>query len=256
MLTILSPAKTLDESCLLTQHEYTNPLYVQHATRLIRKLNALSKKKIKLLMGLSDKLASLNKQRYADFTTPFTPENAKQSVLMFKGDVYQGLAVEDFDKEDFTFAQQNLRILSGLYGVLKPLDLIQPHRLEMGTRLPVGRNRNLYEFWAKLVTDHLNQVMVGQNTGILVNLASNEYFKVVDTKNLQGRVISPVFKEERNSVFTMVSFFAKKARGMLARYIIKNRLNRVDDISNFDLEGYHYNENLSAEDTPVFTRKS
>ena len=256
MLTVLSPAKTLDETPLSVESEFTIPEFLGHSGKLIAKLNRLSQKKIKSLMNLSDKLASLNKQRYAEFTTPFTPKKAKPNIMMFKGDVYQGLAVDDFDDRDLAFTQTHVRVLSGLYGVLKPLDLILPYRLEMGTKLAVGRKKNLYKFWEDLVTDHLNKALLEQGDSILVNLASNEYSKVIDTKRLNGTIVSPIFKEERNNSFVIISFFAKKARGLLARYIIKNRLRTVDDIKNFDLDGYSLHPGLSIDNEPVFTRKT
>ena len=256
MLIVLSPAKTLDETPSLTMREFSVPEFLDYSSKLIGKLNRLSLKKIKSLMNLSEKLAYLNKQRYANFHTPFTPKNAKQNVMMFKGDVYEGLAIDDFCKDDFSFTQKHLRILSGLYGVLKPLDLIQPYRLEMGTKLSLGRKKNLYDFWNDLITDNLNKTLAEQDDDILINLASNEYFKVVKVKKIKGKIISPVFKEERNDSFIMISFFAKKARGLLARYIIKNRIKNTDDIKSFNLEGYQYNPDLSTDEKPVFTRKS
>ena len=256
MLIILSPAKTLDESRLLNNLEYTIPVFLDKSEKLINKLNRMSLRKIKSLMNLSDKLTRLNKQRYANFTTPFTPENAKQNIMMFNGDVYEGLAVDDFQKDDFTFAQEHLRILSGLYGILKPFDLIQPYRLEMGTRLSVGKRKNLYDFWQTSVTNYLNSALPDQGDDTLINLASKEYSKVVNTEKIKGKIISPEFKEERNGGFTMISFFAKKARGLLARYIIKNRLNRIEDLKNFDVEDYHYHPGLSTENNPVFTRRT
>ena len=256
MLITLSPAKTLDETPSPNGFECTTPEFLEHSVKLINKLNRMSHRKLRSLMNLSDNLVKLNKQRYSDFTTPFTQNNAKQNLIMFKGDVYEGLAVDDFSQDDFAFAQAHLRILSGLYGVLRPLDLIQPYRLEMGTRLSVGRRKNLYEFWTDPVTEHLNQTLLQQGDNILINLASNEYSKVVNTKKLKGTIVSPVFKEERDKSFIIISFFAKKARGLLARYIIKNRLATVTDIQNFDLEGYRFNPGLSTDHKPVFTRKS
>ena len=256
MLIVLSPAKTLDESRPLGELNFTMPEFLDKSGKLIRKLNRLSFHKIKSLMDLSDKLTTLNKQRYAEFTMPFTPENAKQSILMFKGDVYEGLAVDDFTAEDFELTQKHLCILSGLYGALRPLDLIQPYRLEMGTKLAVGKRKNLYQFWKDVVTRYLNTALSQQGDDCLINLASNEYFKVVDARGFKGQIISPAFKEERNGSFIMVSFFAKKARGLLARFIIKNRLNRAEDLKKFDLDGYQYHPDLSIEHVPVFTRKS
>ena len=256
MLTILSPAKTLDETPPQLGSDFTTPEFLEQSVKLVSKLNRLSRKKIQSLMNLSDNLARLNQKRYTDFKTPFTLENAKQNVTMFNGDVYEGVAVDDFSREDFIFAQNHLRILSGLYGVLRPLDLIQPYRLEMGTKLSIGRRRDLYGFWEDRVTEHLNKALSEQGDDILINLASNEYSKVVNIKKIKGRIIAPVFKEERDESFTLISFFAKKARGQLARYIIKNKLRSVDEIKDFDIDGYGLNPGLSTENQPVFTRKS
>ena len=256
MIICISPAKTLDESMESRTLSYSQPEYLPYSEKLIRKLTRLSLKRIRSLMGLSDNLAKLNQKRYEGFSMPFTPENAKQAILMFRGDVYEGLKVDDFTEDDFSFAQKHLRILSGLYGILKPLDLIQAYRLEMGTSLSVGRKRNLYQFWENLISDYLRTALSDQGHHILVNLASIEYFKSVNIDKIGARVITPLFKEEREGDLMMISFFAKKARGLLSRYIIKHQLTDPAEIISFDLEGYKYNPNLSTENQPVFTRKS
>lgn len=254
MLVVISPAKTLDfESKPVTQ-DYSVPAFLEESEKVIKKLRSLSKKKVKELMNISDKLVDLNKARYEQWDRQFDPENAKQAVLAFKGDVYIGLEAESFSADDFSFAQDHLRILSGLHGVLKPLDLIRPYRLEMGTKLPVGRRKDLYHFWDKKVTEVLNDNFEQQQSNVLVNLASNEYFKVIQPKYLQGEVITPVFKDFKGDKYKVISFFAKKARGMMAAFIIKNKITDVEQIKAFDTEGYGFNADLSQGNEWVFTR--
>ena len=254
MLIILSPSKTLDETPINGDLSHSTPQLLENSVRLIKKLEKLSSNKIKVLMGISDKLAKQNQQRFSEFSIPFTTENAKQAVMMFKGDVYEGLEAENFTGDELDYAQNHLRILSGLYGVLKPLDLIQPYRLEMGTRLKVNSKKNLYEFWGYRITGHVNVALQDQNNDILVNLASMEYFKAVKPKKMSATIITPEFKEERDRTYKMISFFAKKARGLLARYIIQNQLVNTEDLQSFDLDGYRYNDKLSGTNNPVFTR--
>jgi len=255
MLIILSPSKTLDESPINGDLPHSTPELLENSGRLITKLEKLSPKRVKALMGISDKLAKLNHQRFTDFSTPFSPENAKQAVLMFKGDVYEGLEVESFTRDDLEYAQKHLRILSGLYGILRPLDLIQPYRLEMGTQLKVNSKKNLYEFWGDRITENVNSSLEDQGDDILVNLASIEYYKALKPKKLNAIIITPEFKEERDGTYKMISFFAKKARGLLARYIISNQLSHAEDLQSFYLDGYRYNDELSGTSNPVFTRK-
>ncbi|MGB0524356.1 MAG: peroxide stress protein YaaA [Flammeovirgaceae bacterium] len=254
MLVVISPAKTLDFESKPVIQDYSLPLFLDDSEKVIKKLRSLSKKKVKELMNISDKLVDLNKARYAQWDRQFDPENAKQAVLAFKGDVYVGLDAETFSEEDFEFAQNHLRILSGLHGVLKPLDLIRPYRLEMGTKLPVGRRKDLYHFWDKKVTEVLNDNFEETTSKVLVNLASNEYFKVIQPKYLKGEVITPVFKDLKGDQYKVVSFFAKKARGMMAAFIIKNKIEEVEHIKAFDTEGYAYNADLSNGNEWVFTR--
>ncbi len=265
MIICISPSKTLDESTGTESLEFTMPEFLEHSQKLVNKLRKLSANKLKSLMNISDSLAKLNRKRFDEFQLPFTSDNAKQCVLMFKGDVYEGLDANDFDTADFEFAQKHLRILSGLYGSLKPLDLMQPYRLEMGTSIGAGRKRNLYDFWSDKVTDHIKEAVTiqakdssGESDGarVVINLASKEYFKVVNEGRLNARVITPVFKEERDGGMQMISFFAKKARGLLARHIIKNRLTHPDQLLSFDSDGYRYNADVATDDFPVFTRKS
>jgi len=206
------------------------------------------------LMDISPKLAELNFQRFQTWALPFTPENSWQSVLMFNGDVYQGLKAENFSASDFEIAQQKLRILSGVYGLLKPLDLIQPYRLEMGTNVSVARKKNLYDFWKAKITTKLNQELEQTDQKLLINLASNEYFSAIDTKKLKARVITPSFKKNKNGKYQMVSFFAKRARGLMSRFIIQNNISDPEELKAFDSEGYYFNNQLSGVNDWVFTR--
>lgn len=206
-------------------------------------------------MGVSDKIAGLNAARFGEWQQPFSPDNARPAVLAFNGDVYTGLDAASFSEEDFAFAQSHLRILSGLYGLLKPLDLMQAYRLEMGTKLKNERGDNLYQFWGDIITDKVNDAIASSNTTALVNLASNEYFKSVKKKQLNADIITPAFKDWKNGQYKMISFFAKKARGLMARYIIENRITDVEQVKQFDVAGYSYNESLSKGNDWVFTRK-
>ena len=207
-------------------------------------------------MGISPKLAQLNVQRFSDWKPPFNPSNAKQAILAFKGDVYMGLDAETYNARDFTFAQKNLRILSGLYGLLRPLDLIQPYRLEMGTRLENKRGKDLYDFWGDRITLHLVDELNHHRNKTLINLASNEYFKSVNTSLLPARLITPVFKDYSKGSYKVLSFFAKKARGAMASFIIKNRVSKPDELKDFDIDGYKFNLDLTIENQWVFTRKT
>jgi hypothetical protein len=206
-------------------------------------------------MKLSDKLAGLNAARFGEWSTPFTVENARQAILSFNGDVYAGLDAQTFNDDDFDFAQQHFKILSGLYGLLKPLDLIQAYRLEMGCKLRNSRGENLYQFWGDIITNELNQSLQDNNDDVLINLASTEYFKSVKTTLLNATVVTPIFKDWKNGQYKIISFFAKKARGLMARYIIQNKLTMADDIKQFDLGGYQYEPTMSKGNDWVFTRK-
>ncbi len=199
-------------------------------------------------------LAELNFERYRGWHRPFTPDNAKQAILTMKGDVYTGLDAESFNAKDFSFAQKHLRILSGLYRILRPLDLMQPYRLEMGTRLENEAGRDLYAFWGEVITEALNKALKAQGDDLLINLASNEYFKAIKPKRLNGRIITPAFKEFKNGSYRMIGVFAKKARGLMSRYIIQSRLNEPKAIKAFDADGYAFNPGLSTQTDWVFTR--
>ncbi len=256
MLIVISPAKTLDFESPARVSSFTLPEFLDDSAELIDELRELEPYKLSGLMGINPKLADLNSNRYHAWSLPFTSSNAKQSVLAFRGDVYSGLDADNLCEDELHYAQQHLRILSGLYGVLKPLDLMQPYRLEMGTKLKTRRGKDLYAFWDDQINAALNAELRKQEVPVLVNLASNEYFKSVKADKLQARIITPAFKEDRNGEYKMISFFAKKARGLMSRYIIRNRLTNPDDLRGFDLENYQYNKDLSGEDSPVFTRRS
>lgn len=255
MLLVVSPAKNLDYETPPATSIYSQPEFLDYSEQLIDRCKRLSPAKISGLMKISDKLAGLNADRYANWSRPFDTSNAKQALLAFNGDVYAGMQAASFSAEDFEYAQNHLRILSGLYGLLKPLDLMQPYRLEMGTKLDTRKGKNLYEFWGGVITDKLNQDMTSQGDSVLVNLASNEYFKSVKPKQVEGVVVTPVFKDKKNGEYKIISFFAKKARGLMARYIIQNRLTEVAQLKQFDLDGYQYNEAMSQPLQPVFTRE-
>lgn len=254
MLLVISPAKTLDYDTPPVTPRFTLPAHLEQASELIERLRELSPAQISELMDLSDKLAGLNAARYGSWTPDFTPANAKQALLAFKGDVYTGLNAEDFNEADFDFAQRHLRMLSGLYGVLRPLDLMQPYRLEMGTKLSNAHGKNLYEFWGERISQWLNEAMAEQGDNILLNLASNEYFSVVKRKALNARIIDTEFKDLKNGQYKIISFYAKKARGLMARYVIKERLSNPEDLKAFDYQGYRYSAEQSKPDSLVFLR--
>jgi cytoplasmic iron level regulating protein YaaA (DUF328/UPF0246 family) len=254
MLHLISPAKTLDFVSPPKTAKFTQPQFLDHSHELINDLRQLTPPQVSTLMDISEKLGELNAQRFLEWQTPFTPHNAKQALLAFKGDVYTGMEAENFSTNDFTFAQQHLRILSGLYGLLRPLDLIQPYRLEMGTGFANKRGKNLYHFWGDIITDQLNQELDTKKERVLVNLASNEYWSAVNTRKLHAEVITPVFKDCKNGQYKIISFFAKKARGMMSAYIIRNKLKKVDAIKGFNTAGYRYDERTSSPKEWVFLR--
>ncbi len=255
MLAVLSPSKTLDFENPSRAKSPTVPELLEQSQQLVVRLAKMSASQLSELMGISARLADENRVRFRAWKTPFDTSNAKPSVLAFRGDVYEGLAADDFSSQDMRYAQRHLRILSGLYGVLRPLDLIQPYRLEMGTKLANRRGKNLYAFWGDRITDVLNTALATQ-TGepVLLNLASNEYFKAVRCNNLQARVVNASFKEKKGDQYKLISFYAKKARGLMASFVVKNQLHQVDDLRSFREDGYRYNKKLSGEDLYVFTR--
>ena len=254
MLMVISPAKTLDYTSTPVTRRFTQPEHLDQAQLLINQLRKLTPAQIAELMSLSDPLAGLNAARYTSWQQPFSAENARQALLAFKGDVYTGLHAEDFSDADFDFAQQHLRMLSGLYGVLRPLDLMQPYRLEMGTKLANTRGKDLYAFWGERITGWLNQALAEQGDSVLLNLASNEYFSAVKRKTLQARIIDTEFRDLKNGQYKIISFYAKKARGLMARYVIKNRIRDPQALQQFDLQGYRYCAEQSGVDKLVFLR--
>ncbi|KKN34083.1 hypothetical protein LCGC14_0797250 [marine sediment metagenome] len=253
MLLVISPAKTLDFETEPTTKIYSQPRFLPESKELIAELKHFSVEQIASLMKLSDKLAALNVARYDSWNPPFDLDNAKQAVLAFKGDVYTGLDADTLDESGIEFAQQHLRILSGLYGVLKPMDLIQAYRLEMGTKLDNPHGKDLYAFWGSSLRESLEKETEFSDK-ILINLASNEYFKAVEAKKLHARIITPVFKDWKNGQYKMISFYAKKARGLMTRYIIDHQINDPEAMKQFDYEGYRFSADMSKKDEWVFTR--
>lgn len=255
MLIVISPAKKLDYETPSITSVFTTPDYMGDSKQLIQRLRDYSALDLAELMHLSMKLAELNFDRYEAWKPKCTEKNAKQALLAFQGDVYKGLDAASFTAPDFKFAQQHLHILSGLYGILRPLDLMQPYRLEMGTRLDTDRGKNLYEFWGSTITEGLNKQLKKLKTDTLINLASNEYFKSVKTKELDAEIITPAFKEFKNGDYKMIGIYAKRARGLMSRYIIKNKLKDPESLKDFDEAGYRFSSKLSKGNTWVFTRK-
>ncbi|MYH17476.1 MAG: peroxide stress protein YaaA [Gammaproteobacteria bacterium] len=254
MLAIISPAKSLDFDGRAPTRKSSVPSFLDDSAELIRELRELAPQGLSDLMGISTSLAELNYDRYATWGEPFSRRNAKQAMFAFNGDVYLGLKSTEFSERDLTWAQKHLRILSGLHGILKPLDLIQPYRLEMGTRLPNRRGGDLYEFWRDKVTAALNEAIDAQRQPILVNLASNEYFNAVDTARIDARIITPTFKDLKNGRYMFISFFAKKARGLMAAYLIKNRVSTLKALKAFDWQGYRFSPAQSSANEWVFLR--
>jgi cytoplasmic iron level regulating protein YaaA (DUF328/UPF0246 family) len=251
MLAVLSPAKTLDfEKQTLTRRSST-PELLPEAKRLAGRLKEFSREDFAELMGISERLAD----NVHEYYHRWEGRGRKQAILAFRGDVYQGLEADDFTADDFAFAQEHLRILSGLYGALRPLDLIEPYRLEMGTKLVTPRGKSLYEFWGTQVTEAVNRAIKEQKGDALINLASNEYFRAIAPAELDATVITPAFKDYKGGRYKILSFFAKKARGQMARYLVKNRLANPADLKGFDTDGYRFNAELSSDTQWVFTRK-
>ena len=254
MLTVISPAKTLDFDTPPTTRKSTQPLFLERSSELVEDARAMSPEDIRELMGVSEKIAELNYSRFLNWGTPFNLDNAKQSLLAFKGDVYTGLEAETLSTAQLNFAQKHLCILSGLYGLLRPLDLMQPYRLEMGLKFANRGGANLYEFWGDSITGALNKQLKKSGSQVLINLASNEYFKSVQAGALDAEIITPVFKDLKGDKYKIISFYAKKARGLMARYIIDNELNEPDGLKKFRVDGYRYNKGESTARELVFTR--
>jgi cytoplasmic iron level regulating protein YaaA (DUF328/UPF0246 family) len=247
---LLSPAKTLNMDAIPSDHKISEFPFGKEATLLIKDLKKLKSIEVQSLMNVSATIAELNTDRFNKWSLPFSLENAKPAIHAFKGDVYTGMDASSLTEDELNFAQESLSILSGLYGLLRPFDLMQAYRLEMGTKFATKRGKNLYVFWGDKITEEIN----AREKDTLLNLASNEYFKAVNKKTLRANLITPVFKDEKNGVLKVISFFAKKARGMMARYIIQNHITNVEEIKNFNLGGYAFNQSLSTDKEWVFTR--
>ena len=254
MITVISPAKKLSDECHAYEADHSQPAYLVKSTELVDQLKSYEPSHLQSLMGISEKLSVLNWERYQSWNPSFSSSNSRQAFFTFKGDTYTGLDADTLSSEDLSFSQNHTRILSGLYGVLKPLDLIMPYRLEMGTKIENKFGKNLYDFWGNELVADLEKDLSNHDSRYIVNCASVEYFKSIDKDSLNGKVITPVFKEIKKGKARIVSFFAKKARGMMARYIIQNQINDPDEIRKFDLGGYEYNDSLSNTMEPVFTR--
>ena len=255
MLFLLSPAKSLDYDTPAQVSTHTQPLFTRQSAALIDVLKTKSPQDISGLMKLSDALSGLNVARYQAWSKKFTTENSKQSVLAFNGDVYEGLNAKTLKAAQLDWAQAHLCILSGLYGVLRPLDLMQPYRLEMGTALRTEKGSNLYQFWGSQISHYLNERAAAQTSPVIVNLASEEYFKVVDLTTLKARVVNCVFEDYKNGDYKIISFHAKRARGLMVRYAIENKAASVKKLEGFDAEGYAFEAGLSAPDRLVFRRR-
>ena len=255
MKILISPAKSLNfEKVDLSGLDTSIPSYPKETRQLVNKLKNGSKKKLRELMSISEDLANLNMERYKNFSDEYTTDNSKPALLAFAGDVYVGMEADQFSKEELNYANEKIRILSGLYGILKPLDTIQPYRLEMGTRLKVGRKNNLVQFWKEKLTDHLNKELEESGDDTVINLASKEYFNALNPKKINANIYYCNFKEEHGGQLKFISFNAKKARGMMCRFIVKNKIENVEHLKGFDIDGYHYEEALSDENNLMFIR--
>ncbi len=254
MIAILSPAKTLDFETTNSFKEFTVPSFIEDSKELVSQLKKIQVNKLSTLMGLSHSLSELNVKRYQNWSPNFNLSNSRQAIFCFKGGVYKGLDVGTFSDDDLFYSQKYLRIISGLHGILKPFDLIRPYRLEMGTKLTNNRGKNLYEFWDEKITEYLNNSLASNNAKYLLNLASNEYFKSVKSKKICKKIIDVKFFDKKNDVYKIISFFAKKARGSMAAYVIKNKVKDLDQLKNFSGLGYSYDETQSNQQSLVFTR--
>ena len=254
MLMLISPAKKLDFATSVSVDEYTIPQFKEEVFELVANLQKLSKSELAQLMKLSDKLAELNFHRYQNFEDDFNMSNSKPAIYAFKGDTYVGLDADSFSEEDIKYASEHLRILSGLYGLLRPLDLMQPYRLEMGTKFPNNKGEDLYDFWQGIITDSLNSELEQHSTKILLNLASNEYIKAINKSSLQAKFVTAHFKVIKNGVPKTIGIFAKRARGSMARYIIKNKIDDIEAIKEFSIDGYKYQNDLSDSNNIIFIK--
>jgi len=255
MLVLVSPAKKLDFASEVMTHKFSQPDFLGDSEKLIKTVRKLTRDELSQLMKLSDQLSDLNYERYRAFSTPFDPSNARPAITAFKGDTYVGLDADSLSEEDMDFAQDHLRILSGLYGVLRPLDLMQAYRLEMGTKLANPSGKNLYEFWGTKLAESLDKELSEHKSNIIINCASNEYFKAVPAKALEATVITPVFKQVKEGSVRSLGMMAKRARGMMARYIIQNRIEDVEALKKFNLDGYKFQPSLSDDTTFEFHKQ-
>lgn len=254
MILLISPAKTLDFEQKANTAIHSENAFLPEAEKLIKKLKQIKAAELSELMGISQKLAQLNFERFQNWSLPFNENNAKQSVFAFRGEVYTGLNADTLSEKNILFAQEHLRILSGLYGVLRPLDLIQPYRLEMGTLWKTKNFGSLYEYWGEKLTKNINAVLAAQKNNFLINLASNEYFKAINTKKIKAEIISPVFKDFSHGEYKIVSVFAKKARGLMSRFIIDHEIQKPDELKLFDSDGYYFSEAESKKNQLVYLR--
>lgn len=254
MLALISPAKTLDYESSLPTDQYTQARLLEHSQELIEVASKLSATEISSLMSVSEKIANLNVERFRDWQPEFDLSNARQAIFAFKGDVYTGLDAYNLKDHDISYAQEHLRMLSGLYGLLRPLDLMMPYRLEMGTKLANSRGHNLYEFWGHTITELINYDLAAANSELLVNIASDEYYKSVKENKIQAEIIKPVFLDQKNGKYKVISFYVKKARGLMARFIIENQIDRVEDLKGFNTEGYYFDAESSLKGELVFKR--
>lgn len=254
MIAILSPAKNIDEDKKNPISRTSTPQYLDVAGKLAQKLSRLSKQDLQELLSINDNLTKLNYERYKSWVPAKTVEEGKQAILSYDGDVYKGLSAMSLNMEDLNFAQKKLRILSGLYGILRPLDVIVPYRLEMSTKIGLNKKKDLYQLWTENITQSLNEALKGDRHKVILNLASQEYVKAIDLKNINGRVITPVFKELKGDEYRMFFVFVKRARGMMTRYFLKNKITNPEELKSFNMNGYAYTESLSDEDSWVFTR--
>ncbi|NPA37498.1 MAG: peroxide stress protein YaaA [Chlorobi bacterium] len=255
MHVVISPAKTIDMTSEVPVSSYSDIKFPEEASELAGILKKKSREELKKLMGISDSLAKLNYDRFVNWHFPYDKHESRQAVFAFKGDVYAGLDAYKLTPDTIDYAQRNLLILSGLYGLLRPLDLILPYRLEMGTKLENREGDNLYRFWGDKITEAVNSEMEKYDSSVLINLASNEYFKSINLKKLKGNVITPVFKNSKNGEYKVISIYAKRARGLMTRFILNNRIKDPEELLGFSEEGYYYNPNLSSPEQPVFTRE-
>ena len=254
MLALISPAKTLDYESSLPTDQHTQARLLEHSQELIEVASKLSATEISSLMSVSEKIANLNVERFRDWQPEFDLSNARQAIFAFKGDVYTGLDAYNLKDHDISYAQEHLRMLSGLYGLLRPLDLMMPYRLEMGTKLANSRGHNLYEFWGHTITELINYDLAAANSELLVNIASDEYYKSVKENKIQAEIIKPVFLDQKNGKYKVISFYAKKARGLMARFIIENQIDRVENLKGFNTEGYYFDAESSLKGELVFKR--